>query len=153
MFRIITEKNEVKCLLNNQVQAAIVFEIKAFACLGLSVLSSVALFVASFHEIALNPRRNQFFFHFFAVKINFSSTLLKICQSRPKGMCAVCPGRLIGQSWKLWFESLFVAFVKILHKLFLWIVTRMLRCIWHSGLRVYVSTKVTKEHILLCLAL
>ena len=86
MFRIITEKNEVKCLLNNQVQAvivferkhtkrskvakclqnnpvqaAIVFEIKAVACLGLSVLSSVALFVASFHEIALNTRRNQWF--------------------------------------------------------------------------------------------
>ena len=56
MFRIITEKDEAKCLLNNQVQAAIVFEIKAVACLGLSVLSSVALFVASFHEIALNPR-------------------------------------------------------------------------------------------------
>ena len=32
-------------------------------------------------------------------------------------MCAVCPGRLIGQSWKLWFESLFVAFEKILLKL------------------------------------
>ena len=92
MFRIITEKNEVKCLLNNQVQAVIVFErkhakrskvakcllnnlvqadivfeIKAVACLRLSVLSSVALFVASFQEIALSPRRNQFFFHFFVV--------------------------------------------------------------------------------------
>ena len=105
MFRIITGKDEVKCLLtnqvqavivfkgkhikrgkvakcllNNQVQAAIVFEIKAFACLGLSVLSSVALFVASFQEIALSPRRNQVFFHFFVLEINFSSTLLKICK-------------------------------------------------------------------------
>ena len=44
-------------------------------------------------------------------------------------MCAVCPDRLIGQSWKLGFKSLFVALEKILHKLFLW-VTRMLRCIW-----------------------